>query len=65
MPVNIDPPIARRLATLAFFVLVIGLMLWVLSPLLAALTWARIPFFLVFIGVLGGVGSDLARAVGT
>lgn len=42
MPINIDSPLARRIAALAFLVFVFGLTLWVLSPFLASLAWAGI-----------------------
>jgi len=42
MPINIDSPIARRMAAFAFLVLILGLTLWVLSPFFAALAWAGI-----------------------
>ncbi len=42
MPLNIDSPLARRIAALAFLVLVFGLTFWVLSPFLASLAWAGI-----------------------
>ena len=42
MPINIDSPIARRIAAFAFLVLILGLTLWVLSPFFAALAWAGI-----------------------
>jgi len=42
MPINIDSPLARRIAAFAFLVLVFGLTLWVLSPFFASLAWAGI-----------------------
>jgi len=42
MPTNIDSPLARRVATFAFLVLIFGLTFWVLSPFFAALAWAGI-----------------------
>lgn len=42
MPLNIDSPLARRLAGLAFLVLIFGLTFWVLSPFFASLAWAGI-----------------------
>ncbi len=42
MPINIDSPLARRIAAFAFLVLIFGLTFWVLSPFLAALAWAGI-----------------------
>lgn len=42
MPINIDSPLARRVATFAFLVSIFGLTFWVLSPFLAALAWAGI-----------------------
>ena len=42
MPINIDSPLARRVATFAFLVLVFGLTFWVLSPFFASLAWAGI-----------------------
>lgn len=42
MPVNIDSPFARRIAAVAFLILVFGLTLWLLSPFFAALAWAGI-----------------------
>jgi len=42
MPINIDSPLARRVAAFAFLVAIFGLTFWVLSPFLAALAWAGI-----------------------
>ncbi|MCL5060710.1 MAG: AI-2E family transporter [Candidatus Thermoplasmatota archaeon] len=42
MPINIDSPLARRIAAFAFLVSIFGLTFWVLSPFLAALAWAGI-----------------------
>jgi len=42
MPINIDSPIARRVVAIAFLFSIFGLTFWVLSPFLAALTWAGI-----------------------
>jgi len=42
MPINIDSPIARRAVAIAFLFSIFGLTFWVLSPFLAALTWAGI-----------------------
>ncbi len=42
MPVNIDSPLARRIAAYAFLLFIFGLTFWVLSPFLAALAWAGI-----------------------
>lgn len=42
MPVNIDSPLARKIAAFAFLVFILGLTLWVLSPFWAALAWAGI-----------------------
>jgi predicted PurR-regulated permease PerM len=42
MPTNIDSPIARRIAALAFLVLIFGLTFWILSPFLASLAWAGV-----------------------
>ena len=42
MPINIDSPLARRVATFAFLVLVFGLTFWVLSPFFASLAWAGV-----------------------
>ena len=42
MPVNIDSPLARKIAAFAFLVFILGLTLWVLSPFFAALAWAGI-----------------------
>ena len=42
MPINIDSPLARRVAAFAFLVLIFGLTFWVLSPFFAALAWAGI-----------------------
>jgi len=42
MPINIDSPLARRVATFAFLVFIFGLTLWVLSPFFASLAWAGI-----------------------
>ena len=42
MPINIDSPLARRVATFAFLILVFGLTFWVLSPFFASLAWAGI-----------------------
>jgi predicted PurR-regulated permease PerM len=42
MPINIDSPLARRVAAFAFLFFIFGLTFWVLSPFLAALAWAAI-----------------------
>ena len=42
MPINIDSPLARRVAAFAFLVLIFGLTFWVLSPFFASLAWAGI-----------------------
>jgi predicted PurR-regulated permease PerM len=42
MPLNIDSPLARRVAAFAFLVFVFGLTFWVLSPFFASLAWAGI-----------------------
>jgi predicted PurR-regulated permease PerM len=42
MPINIDSPLARRVATFAFLGGIFGLTFWVLSPFLASLAWAGI-----------------------
>lgn len=42
MPVPLDSPLARRIATVAFLTLIFGATLWVLSPFYAALAWAGI-----------------------
>jgi predicted PurR-regulated permease PerM len=42
MPINIDSPLARRVAAFAFLVSIFGLTFWVLSPFLASLAWAGI-----------------------
>ncbi|MBT9590759.1 MAG: AI-2E family transporter [Thiobacillus sp.] len=42
MPLNIDSPLARRVAALAFLILIFGLTFWVLSPFFASLAWAGI-----------------------
>ncbi len=42
MPLNIDSPLARRIAAFAFLVLIFGLTFWVLSPFFASLAWAGI-----------------------
>jgi len=42
MPVNIDSPLARRIAAVAFLVFIFGATFWVLSPFLTALAWAGI-----------------------
>ena len=42
MPINIDSPLARRVAAFAFLFFIFGLTFWVLSPFLAALAWAGI-----------------------
>ncbi|MFP5418187.1 MAG: AI-2E family transporter [Gammaproteobacteria bacterium] len=42
MPLNIDSPLARRVAAFAFLVLIFGLTFWVLSPFFASLAWAGI-----------------------
>lgn len=42
MPLNIDSPLARRVAAFAFLVFIFGLTFWVLSPFLASLAWAGI-----------------------
>lgn len=42
MPINIDSPLARRIAAFAFLFSIFGLTFWVLSPFLAALAWAGI-----------------------
>ncbi|MBS1218184.1 MAG: hypothetical protein H6R21_1317, partial [Proteobacteria bacterium] len=36
MPIKIDSPLARRVATFVFLVFIFGLTFWVLSPFLAA-----------------------------
>lgn len=42
MPINIDSPLARRIAAFAFLVFIFGATFWVLSPFFAALAWAGI-----------------------
>lgn len=42
MPLNIDSPLTRRVAAIAFLVLIFGLTFWVLSPFFASLAWAGI-----------------------
>jgi predicted PurR-regulated permease PerM len=42
MPLNLDSPLARRVAAFAFLVFIFGLTFWVLSPFLASLAWAGI-----------------------
>jgi predicted PurR-regulated permease PerM len=42
MPLNIDSPLARRVAAFAFLVFIFGLTFWVLSPFFASLAWAGI-----------------------
>ncbi|MBI1284003.1 MAG: AI-2E family transporter [Thiobacillus sp.] len=42
MPLNIDSPLARRVAALAFLIFIFGLTFWVLSPFFASLAWAGI-----------------------
>jgi predicted PurR-regulated permease PerM len=42
MPIDIDSPLARRIAALGFLVAILGLTFWVLSPFLASLAWAMI-----------------------
>lgn len=42
MPINIDSPLARRVAAFAFLILIFGLTFWVLSPFFASLAWAGI-----------------------
>ncbi len=42
MPLNIDSPLARRVAAFAFLILIFGFTFWVLSPFFAALAWAGI-----------------------
>ena len=42
MPIDIDSPLARRIAAFAFLVLIFGATFWVLSPFFAALAWAGI-----------------------
>ena len=42
MPINIDSPLARRVATFAFLILIFGLTFWVLSPFFASLAWAGV-----------------------
>jgi predicted PurR-regulated permease PerM len=42
MPLNVDSPLARRVAALAFLVFIFGLTFWVLSPFFASLAWAGI-----------------------
>lgn len=42
MSINIDSPLARRIAAFAFLFSIFGLTFWVLSPFLAALAWAGI-----------------------
>lgn len=42
MPINIDSPLARRIAGFAFLVFIFGATFWVLSPFFAALAWAGI-----------------------
>ena len=42
MPINIDSPLARRVATFVFLGGIFGLTFWVLSPFFASLAWAGI-----------------------
>lgn len=42
MPIDIDSPLARRIAAFAFLIFIFGATLVVLSPFLAALAWAGI-----------------------
>ncbi|MCA1978043.1 MAG: AI-2E family transporter [Thiobacillus sp.] len=42
MAVDIDSPLARRIAAFAFLIFIFGATLWVLSPFLVALIWAGI-----------------------
>lgn len=42
MPIDIDSPLARRIAAFAFLVFIFGTTFWVLSPFFAALAWAGI-----------------------
>lgn len=42
MPIDIDSPLARRIAAFAFLVFIFGATFWVLSPFFAALAWAGI-----------------------
>jgi len=42
MPVNTESPLARRVATFAFLIIIFGLTYWVLSPFFASLAWAGI-----------------------
>lgn len=42
MPINIDSPLARRIAAFAFLVFIFGATFWVLSPFFASLAWAGI-----------------------
>lgn len=42
MPVNIDSPLARKIAAFSFLIFILGLTLWVLSPFFVALAWAGI-----------------------
>ncbi|MHB0916164.1 MAG: hypothetical protein ACYC0G_00155 [Thiobacillus sp.] len=42
MAIDIDSPLARRIAAFAFLVFIFGATFWVLSPFFAALAWAGI-----------------------
>lgn len=42
MPIDIDSPLVRRIAALAFLVFIFGATFWVLSPFFASLAWAGI-----------------------
>ena len=42
MPLNIDSPLVRRIAALAFLVFIFGATFWVLSPFFVSLAWAGI-----------------------
>jgi len=42
MPLNIDSPLARRVAAYGFLFFIFGLTFWVLSPFFASLAWAGI-----------------------
>ena len=42
MPLNIDSPLTRRVAAIAFLVFIFGLTFWVLSPFFVSLAWAGI-----------------------
>ena len=48
MPLNIDSPLARRVAAFAFLIFIFGLTLWVLSPFFASLAWAGILAYVGF-----------------